>query len=70
MAAFNEQSVSSLVMNKHKGFGYGYRFIFTFAYSVGQEIFEHWVVFARKVLEFKLLKIRKPFYCFVTELMF
>ena len=69
MAAFNEQSVNSLVMNKHKGFGYGYRFVFTFAYSGGQEIFEWWVLFARQVLEFKLLKMQKVFYRSATGLM-
>lgn len=68
MAAFNEQSGSTLVMNKHKGFGYGYRFVFAFAYSGGQEIFEHRVLFARQVLEFKLLKIQRAFYHSVTGL--
>lgn len=68
MAAFNEQSVSTLVMNKHKGFGYGYRSVFAFAYSGGQEIFEHRVLFARQVLEFQLLKIQRAFYHSVTGL--
>lgn len=69
MAAFNEQSLSSLVMNKHKGFGYGYRFVFTFAYSGGQEMFEHWVLIPRQALEFKLFKIQKTFCHPVTGLM-
>jgi len=56
-------------MNKHKGFGYDYRFVFTFAYSGGQEICKRWVLFAREVLEFKLLKTVKAFYSSVTGLM-
>lgn len=69
MAVFNEPSLSTSVMYKHKVFVYGYSFVFIFAYSGGQEIFDHWVLFARQVLEFKLLNIKKAFYHFVTGLM-
>lgn len=69
MSAFNEPSLSASVMYKHKGFVYGYSFVFTYAYSGGQEIFDHRVLSARQVLEFKLLNIKKAFYNFITGLM-